>query len=83
MMATPEEFVRTTVEREGVPGAAWLAGLPKLVRDMLAHRKCVPRTSPTASSTDLDARNILCASGVAHAGRVDLSRVRRTAAPSG
>ncbi|MDV5149929.1 hypothetical protein R1T08_39005 [Streptomyces sp. SBC-4] len=33
MIGAPEAFARTTVEREGEPGAAWLAELPHIVRE--------------------------------------------------
>lgn len=38
----PETFVRTTVEREGEPGAAWLAGLPRIVDELLGRWGCAP-----------------------------------------
>jgi len=42
MILVPEEFVRATVEREGEPGAAWLAELPGIVDDLLELWGCVP-----------------------------------------
>ncbi|MFK8910485.1 aminoglycoside phosphotransferase family protein [Streptomyces sp. YS-3] len=42
MTVLPEEFVRTTVAREGEPGAAWIAGLPGLVEELLDRWECVP-----------------------------------------
>ncbi|MGW2667497.1 aminoglycoside phosphotransferase family protein [Streptomyces sp. NPDC001272] len=42
MIEPPEAFVRTTVDREGEPGAAWLARLPALVEDLLACWDCAP-----------------------------------------
>ncbi|MFI9271000.1 aminoglycoside phosphotransferase family protein [Kitasatospora sp. NPDC052896] len=42
MIGIPEEFVRTTVEREGEPGAAWLAELPGIVDELLGRWGCVP-----------------------------------------
>ncbi|MEV6260684.1 aminoglycoside phosphotransferase family protein [Streptomyces sp. NPDC051784] len=42
MMAMPEEFARTTVEREGQAGAAWLARLPGIVEELLGRWACVP-----------------------------------------
>ncbi|MFF4326842.1 aminoglycoside phosphotransferase family protein [Streptomyces sp. NPDC001591] len=42
MIKPPEAFVRTTVDREGEPGAAWLARLPALVEDLLARWDCAP-----------------------------------------
>lgn len=37
----PEAFARYTVEREGERGAAWLAGLPGIVDELLARWGCV------------------------------------------
>ena len=42
MIGTPEAFARSTVEREGEPGAAWLAELPRIVDDLLGRWECVP-----------------------------------------
>ncbi|GCB48080.1 aminoglycoside phosphotransferase family protein [Streptomyces sp. NL15-2K] len=42
MIAVPETFVRTTVEREGETGAAWLAELPGIVDGLLERWECVP-----------------------------------------
>ncbi|MFK0099331.1 aminoglycoside phosphotransferase family protein [Streptomyces sp. NPDC091040] len=42
MIVIPEEFARTTVEREGSAGAAWLAELPVIVADLLDAWGCVP-----------------------------------------
>ncbi|MFE5792083.1 aminoglycoside phosphotransferase family protein [Streptomyces sp. NPDC056503] len=42
MIATPEEFARGTVEREGRAGAAWLAELPGIVEELLDRWSCVP-----------------------------------------
>ncbi|MGW5640983.1 aminoglycoside phosphotransferase family protein [Streptomyces sp. NPDC003832] len=42
MIAIPEEFARSTVAREGETGAAWLAGLPLLVHELLERWGCVP-----------------------------------------
>ncbi|MFF1420292.1 aminoglycoside phosphotransferase family protein [Streptomyces sp. NPDC058280] len=42
MIAVPEAFVRSTVEREGAPGAAWLAELPGIVADLLEGWECAP-----------------------------------------
>ncbi|MFD7619351.1 aminoglycoside phosphotransferase family protein [Streptomyces sp. NPDC059802] len=42
MMEVPEAFVRSTVEREGEPGAAWLAELPGIVEELLGRWDCVP-----------------------------------------
>jgi streptomycin 6-kinase len=38
----PAAFARNTVGREGEPGAAWLAGLPGIVDDLLERWRCVP-----------------------------------------
>lgn len=38
----PEAFVRTTVEREGDAGAAWLAELPGIVDELVEHWNLVP-----------------------------------------
>ncbi|MFE3587560.1 aminoglycoside phosphotransferase family protein [Streptomyces niveus] len=42
MIVVPEEFARCTVEREGEPGAAWLAGLPGIVEELLGRWDHVP-----------------------------------------
>ncbi|MFE9634575.1 aminoglycoside phosphotransferase family protein [Streptomyces sp. NPDC006463] len=42
MIATPEAFTRSTVEREGEAGAAWLAELPRVVDELLGRWGCVP-----------------------------------------
>ncbi|GAA3206863.1 hypothetical protein [Nonomuraea helvata] len=42
MIEIPEGFARSTVEREGEPGAAWLAELPAIVEELLARWGCVP-----------------------------------------
>jgi len=38
----PEAFARSTVEREGDAGAAWLAELPGIVDDLVEHWECEP-----------------------------------------
>ncbi len=42
MIGTPEAFSRSTIEREGEPGAAWLAELPGIVDELLQRWECVP-----------------------------------------
>ncbi|MGW8350957.1 aminoglycoside phosphotransferase family protein [Streptomyces wedmorensis] len=42
MIAMPEEFARCTVDREGEPGEAWLAGLPGIVKELLERWECEP-----------------------------------------
>ncbi|MFF7341123.1 aminoglycoside phosphotransferase family protein [Streptomyces sp. NPDC008163] len=42
MIVIPEEFARTTVEREGSAGAAWLAELPHIVADLADTWGCTP-----------------------------------------
>ncbi|MFC8076868.1 aminoglycoside phosphotransferase family protein [Streptomyces sp. NPDC057307] len=42
MIAVPDVFARSTVEREGEPGAAWLAELPGIVGELLGRWGCVP-----------------------------------------
>ncbi|WP_217237046.1 aminoglycoside phosphotransferase family protein [Streptomyces sp. AC555_RSS877] len=42
MIPVPETFVRCTVEREGEAGAAWIAGLPDLVGQLLDRWNRVP-----------------------------------------
>lgn len=42
MIRIPEVFARSTVEREGEPGAAWLAELPGIVGELLGRWECVP-----------------------------------------
>ncbi|MFD8703081.1 aminoglycoside phosphotransferase family protein [Kitasatospora sp. NPDC059648] len=42
MIAMPEEFARSTIEREGEAGAEWLAELPGIVEELLGRWECVP-----------------------------------------
>ncbi|MFI7357619.1 aminoglycoside phosphotransferase family protein [Streptomyces avidinii] len=42
MIGTPEAFTRSTVEREGAAGAAWIAELPGVVEELLSRWECVP-----------------------------------------
>ncbi|MFE9644073.1 aminoglycoside phosphotransferase family protein [Streptomyces sp. NPDC006365] len=42
MIRIPEAFARSTVDREGEPGAAWLAELPRIVDELLGRWECVP-----------------------------------------
>ncbi|MFI9048293.1 aminoglycoside phosphotransferase family protein [Streptomyces sp. NPDC053427] len=42
MIGIPETFARTTVEREGEPGAVWLAELPGIVDELLGRWGCLP-----------------------------------------
>ncbi|BBC36994.1 hypothetical protein SGFS_082880 [Streptomyces graminofaciens] len=42
MIEVPDAFVRTTVRREGEPGALWLAELPGIVEKLLGRWECVP-----------------------------------------
>lgn len=42
MIVMPEEFARCTVDREGEPGEAWLAGLPGIVEELLERWECEP-----------------------------------------
>ncbi|MGW2814480.1 aminoglycoside phosphotransferase family protein [Streptomyces sp. NPDC001415] len=42
MVAVPEEFVRSTVEREGDVGAEWARQLPLIVRELMERWECVP-----------------------------------------
>ncbi|MGW2474563.1 aminoglycoside phosphotransferase family protein [Streptomyces sp. NPDC001665] len=42
MIVIPEEFARTTVEREGSAGATWLTQLPVIVADLLDAWGCAP-----------------------------------------
>ncbi|MFJ9457407.1 aminoglycoside phosphotransferase family protein [Kitasatospora sp. NPDC101447] len=42
MIAVPEEFARSTVEREGEAGARWLTEVPGIVEELLARWWCVP-----------------------------------------
>ncbi|WP_049563955.1 aminoglycoside phosphotransferase family protein [Streptomyces sp. SBT349] len=42
MIGVPESFARSTVGREGEPGAAWLAELPGIVDALLERWQCVP-----------------------------------------
>ncbi|MEU4893348.1 aminoglycoside phosphotransferase family protein [Streptomyces sp. NPDC044780] len=40
MIVVPEVFARSTVEREGDPGAAWLATVPGIVKELLERWGC-------------------------------------------
>lgn len=42
MIGIPEAFARTTVRREGEPGATWLAELPGIVDELLERWECAP-----------------------------------------
>ncbi|MFE7505230.1 aminoglycoside phosphotransferase family protein [Promicromonospora sp. NPDC057488] len=42
MIEVPDAFVRTTIEREGESGAAWLAELPGIVDALTARWECAP-----------------------------------------
>ncbi|WP_441246833.1 aminoglycoside phosphotransferase family protein [Kitasatospora sp. McL0602] len=42
MVGIPDEFARSTVEREGESGSAWLDELPGIVDELLVRWGCVP-----------------------------------------
>ncbi|MGW0962023.1 aminoglycoside phosphotransferase family protein [Streptomyces gelaticus] len=42
MIEVPDAFARGTIEREGEPGAAWLAELPRIVGELLGRWECAP-----------------------------------------
>jgi streptomycin 6-kinase len=42
VIGIPDALARGTVEREGQPGAAWLAVLPEIIADLLDRWACVP-----------------------------------------
>lgn len=42
MIAMPEEFAQSTVDREGEAGAAWLTELPRIMDELLGRWGCVP-----------------------------------------
>ncbi|MFF1489547.1 aminoglycoside phosphotransferase family protein [Streptomyces sp. NPDC058319] len=42
MIVIPEALARGTVEREGAPGAAWIARLPALTEELMRRWGCVP-----------------------------------------
>lgn len=42
MIAVPEQFARSTIEREGEPGAQWLSKLPSIADELLERWACVP-----------------------------------------
>jgi streptomycin 6-kinase len=46
VIAIPEAFAQATVEREGQPGAAWLAQLPGIVAELLERWDCTPDGIP-------------------------------------
>jgi streptomycin 6-kinase len=42
VIGIPEAFTRSTIEREGEPGATWLSELPTIVEELLGQWECVP-----------------------------------------
>ncbi|MFH8518444.1 aminoglycoside phosphotransferase family protein [Streptomyces gelaticus] len=42
MIEVPDAFARGTIEREGEPGGAWLAELPRIVGELLGRWECAP-----------------------------------------
>ncbi|MGW2957791.1 aminoglycoside phosphotransferase family protein [Streptomyces sp. NPDC001220] len=42
MIGIPEGLARGTIDREGDRGAAWIAGLPAIVEDLLERWECLP-----------------------------------------
>ncbi|MEU3958818.1 aminoglycoside phosphotransferase family protein [Streptomyces buecherae] len=42
MIEVPEQFKRTTIEREGAAGAAWVTQLPALTDQLLERWECAP-----------------------------------------
>lgn len=46
MIATPADFERTTVGREGARGRAWVESLPGLVDELLRRWDCTVDTGP-------------------------------------
>ena len=42
MIVIPEEFARTTIAREGTPGADWLRELPAIVAELAGRWACAP-----------------------------------------
>ena len=42
MIVIPEEFARTTIAREGAPGADWLRELPAIVAELAGRWGCAP-----------------------------------------
>ncbi|MCS0638214.1 aminoglycoside phosphotransferase family protein [Streptomyces sp. LP05-1] len=42
MIAVPDTFARSTIDREGDPGAAWLARLPRELGELLDRWNCLP-----------------------------------------
>jgi len=42
VIRVPAAFAQATIAREGAPGAAWLAGLPAVVEELLGRWDCVP-----------------------------------------
>ncbi|MFF0160255.1 aminoglycoside phosphotransferase family protein [Streptomyces sp. NPDC005263] len=53
MIAVPETFVRSTVEREGERGAEWIAQLPDTVDELLDRWDCVPDGAVTHGGVGL------------------------------
>ncbi|MCX5213637.1 aminoglycoside phosphotransferase family protein [Kitasatospora sp. NBC_00240] len=53
MNGIPAAFARGTVEREGAPGAAWIAELPGIVAELTEHWECVPDGEATHGGVGL------------------------------
>ncbi|MFD0408175.1 aminoglycoside phosphotransferase family protein [Kitasatospora sp. NPDC127116] len=53
MITVPAGLHRTTVDREGAPGAAWIAELPGLAAELLDRWNCVPDGAATHGGVGL------------------------------
>ncbi|MET8540047.1 aminoglycoside phosphotransferase family protein [Kitasatospora sp. NPDC004799] len=53
MIIVPDGLARTTVDREGAPGAAWIAELPGLTAELLDRWGCVPDGAATHGGVGL------------------------------
>ncbi|MFG2912588.1 aminoglycoside phosphotransferase family protein [Kitasatospora sp. NPDC048298] len=53
MITVPDGFARTTVDRAGAAGSAWIAELPGLAAELLERWGCVPDGEPTHGGVGL------------------------------
>ncbi|WP_049654237.1 aminoglycoside phosphotransferase family protein [Kitasatospora sp. MY 5-36] len=53
MISIPGGLARTTIDREGAPGAAWIAELPGLAAELLERWGCVPDGAATHGGVGL------------------------------
>ncbi|MFJ6379258.1 aminoglycoside phosphotransferase family protein [Kitasatospora sp. NPDC092039] len=53
MITVPDALARTTVDREGAPGSAWIAELPRIASELLDRWGCVPDGGATHGGVGL------------------------------